>query len=242
MSARPFVHVRGKRVLRRTRTNNEAGDALRQTTEVHEFSYWLFDFTRASCLPPLFFSLSFLSSYLSTCRGPSLFCTSESRGFLRVDRVIDFLPDCFVEPRNRRKETLKFNFVRIWSSKVGTRFCALDAVFLISLHVFNFGIPSAPGERVKSPPCRNLAVTKWRLNRYLDRGNGLLKNDFFINILCSKIIGSVRSAVKMARRSLLAPRYATVSVNGDLRKKKWGLLCARVQVHVHATYDTHRVR
>lgn len=148
MSARPFVHVRGKRVLRRTRTNNEAGDALRQTTEVHELSYWLFDFTRASCSPPLFLSLPSLSSYLSTCftvvhRSSALRNLAASLG--RVDRVIDFLLVCFVEPRNRRKETLKFNFVRIWSSKVGTRFCALaiDAVFLISLYVFNFGIPGA---------------------------------------------------------------------------------------------------
>lgn len=69
--------------------------------------------------------------------GPSLFCTSESRGFLRVDRVIDFLPVCFVEPRKRGKEMLKFNFVCIWSSKVGTRFRALEinAVFLISSYV-----------------------------------------------------------------------------------------------------------
>lgn len=43
--------------------------------------------------------------YLSTClhRGPSLLCTSESRGFPRVNQVIDFLPDRFVEPRNEEE-------------------------------------------------------------------------------------------------------------------------------------------
>lgn len=47
-------------------------------------------------------------------RGPSLFCTSESRGFLRVGQVVDFLPGRFVEPRGTgEKETLKFNFVLI---------------------------------------------------------------------------------------------------------------------------------
>lgn len=156
MSARPFVHVRGKRVLRRTRTNNEAGDALRQTTEVHELSYWLFDFTRASCSPPLFSSLSPLSSYLSTCftevhRSSALRNLAASFGSTGSSTSYRSVSWNRVTEEKRR---VKFNFVRIWSSKVGTRFCALeiDAVFLISLYVFNFGIVSASSERVKSLP------------------------------------------------------------------------------------------
>jgi len=108
----------------------------------------------------LFFVPFFLPLHL-LYRGPSLFCTSESRGFLRVDRVIDFLPVCFVEPRKRRKETLKFNFVRIWSSKVGTRFCPLeiDAVFLMSLYlILEYLVHQT-----------NVSIIIWQLNRYLER-------------------------------------------------------------------------
>ena len=100
-------------------------------------------------------------------RGPSLFCTSESRGFLRVDWVIDFLPVCFVEPRKRRKETLKFNFVRIWSSKVGTRFCPLeiDAVLIYYL-ILEYLVH------------QNVSIIIWQLNRYLERW-GIIEKWYF---------------------------------------------------------------
>lgn len=90
---------------RRTRTNNEAGDALRQTRRGPRallLTLWLY--SRLSRTLPLFIPPLFLP-YLSTClnRGPSLSCTWKSRGFPRVNQVVDFLPDRFVEPRNEEE-------------------------------------------------------------------------------------------------------------------------------------------
>lgn len=110
-------------------------------------------------------------------RGPSLFCTSESRGFLRVGQVVDFLPDRFVEPRGTgEKETVKFNFVLIWLSKVGTWFCAsklLSRVLLIFpiYPYLIFGAAfGAPKQTHKSPPYRH-STEKWQTVRqiYFDR-------------------------------------------------------------------------
>lgn len=163
MSARPLV--RGKRVLRRTRTNNEAGDALRQATEVHGLSCWLFDFTRASCSPPFSSSLtcfSFLTSPPALPRSIALLHLGISRlPSGRPGRRLLTWPFRGTAWNRGKKETVKFNFVLIWLSKVGTWFCAsklLSRVLLIfpiyTCLIFG-AVLGAPKQTHKSPLLRS---------------------------------------------------------------------------------------